>query len=142
MTGNTKNSYLTITVGAYFLLSGHNIYKIFDRNINSGYVHIWKNTHKVITCLSYGTHHLFNFFSTKHISKLVTTCDFYHVHYELPKTAKGRVKLYVRNSNHLVLRKCHKRRGMILKITCQKIQMYKRNKTGNRNYMYENLTMC
>jgi hypothetical protein len=81
LTGNTKNSSLTITVEAHFLLAGHNIYKIFDKNINSGYVYIWKNTHKIITCLSYGTHHLLNICSTNLISEPVITCDFHHVHF-------------------------------------------------------------
>ena len=48
-----------------------------------------------------------------------------------------------RNYNHLLPRKYHKRRDFILKIICKtKYKCIKEQYHGNRDYKYENVTMC
>ena len=56
---------------------------------------------------------------------------------------EGNVTTLCRNSNHLLPRKYHKRRDFILKIICKtKYKCIKEQYHGNRNYKYENVTMC
>lgn len=144
MIGNKGKSSLTITVGTYCFIADHNINKIFDRNITSGYVHIWKNTHKIRTCLSYGTIIYFNFaVQIISVNLWFLSCSLLTITIWISQNNEGKVTTLCRNSNHLMPRKYHKGRDFILKIICKtKYKCIKEQYHGNRNYKYENVTMC
>jgi len=134
--------------GIFVFVAGHNINKIFDRSINNGYVQIWKNTHKISTCFSYGT--IIFIFILQYMSYLVNLWSpvifiMFTLSFKIWifKNNEGKGTTLCRNSNHLMLKKYHKTRDLILKIIyktndkCIKEQYH-----GNRNNKYENVTMC